>query len=104
MMDFGKERKRLLREIEACAEFARGSLTSVCAACNRARCVCGRPSGRRAYRLTYKSSLQKTRIVYVPRGKLATVRRMIAKYARLRKLIEELLETNIAAFKSDAVT
>ena len=34
MKDFDRERMRLLREIEACADFTRGSVTGVCAACN----------------------------------------------------------------------
>ena len=100
MKDFDLKRKRLLSEISSCADFARGSLTSVCAACNRARCVCGKRSGRKAYRLTYKDSRQKTRIVYVPRDRLPAIKKMVANYARLRKLIERLVETNIAAFKA----
>ena len=100
MRDFDRERKRLLREIGACADFTRGSVTRVCAACNRARCVCAKKSGRKAYRLTYKDSNQRTRIVYVPRDRLQAIRKMIANYARLRGIIERLVETNIAAFKA----
>lgn len=100
MKDFDRERKRLLCEIGTCADFTRGSVTGVCAACNRARCVCAKKSGRKAYRLTYKDSRQKTRIVYVPRERLPEIKKMVANYARLRKLIERLVETNIEAFKA----
>ena len=98
-MDVDRKRMKLLRKLEACSDFVRGSVTSVCAKCNRAGCVCTRKSGRRSYRLTYKDGSQKTRIVYVPRDRLPAIKRMIANYAQLRKLIERLIETNIAAFK-----
>lgn len=38
--------------------------------------------------------------MYVPRDRLPAIRRMIANYSRLRRLIERLVETNIAAFKA----
>jgi hypothetical protein len=54
-----------------------------------------------AYRLTYKDSQQKTRSVYVKKNQLPKMRKMVANYARLRKLIEQLVEANIAAFKEE---
>jgi len=97
-----RKRKGLLRKLDQCSEFVRGSINSVCAACNRARCICEKKTSRRAYRLTYKDSRQKTRIVYVPRRQLPRVRKMIANYARLRTIIEQLVETNIEIFKEAA--
>jgi hypothetical protein len=99
MKDFDKTRKKLLGRLETCSDFVRGSVTSVCAKCNRAGCVCGKITRRRAYRLTYKDGRQKTRIVYVPRSRLPKIKEMIANYARLRKLIGQIVETNIEAFK-----
>ena len=98
------ERKRnaLLKKLAQCPEFARGSISSVCATCNGARCICERKSSQRAYRLTYKNSQQKTKIVYVPRDQLARMRRMIVNYQRLRAIIEQLIETNIEVFKEEA--
>ncbi len=55
-----------------------------------------------AYRLTYKDSQQKTRSVYVKKDQLPRMRKMIANYARLRKLIEQLVEVNIEAFKEES--
>ena len=55
-----------------------------------------------AYRLTYKDSQQKTRSVYVKKDQLPRMRKMIANYARLRKLIERLVEVNIEAFKEES--
>jgi hypothetical protein len=98
------ERKRnaLLKKLTQCPEFVRGSISSVCATCNRARCICERKSSKRAYRLTYKDSQQKTKIVYVPRNHLPRIRRMIANHKRVRAIIEQLLETNIELFKEEA--
>jgi hypothetical protein len=96
-----RRRRVLLAEFERYSEFVRGSITSVCATCHRARCICAQTSPRRSYRLTYKARGQQTRIVYVPGHRLPRIRRMIANYARLRKLIEQLMETNIAVFKQE---
>ena len=101
--------KNLIRKREALAEklamyrdFVRGSISSVCSTCNRARCICRKKSSRMAYRLTYKDRQQKTRTVYVRRSQLPQMRRMIAHYACVRKLIEQLVEANIEVFKVEA--
>ena len=96
-----QKRNTLLKKLGQCSEFVRGSINSVCATCNRAHCICMGTPSRRAYRLTYKDSQQKTRIVYIPRSQLPRIRKMIANYARLRKLIEQLVETNIEIFKEE---
>jgi hypothetical protein len=94
-----KKKQTLLHKIAGCSEFLRGSITSVCSTCNRAACICtGRPT-ERAYRLTYKDKQQKTRTVYISRAQLPKARRMIANYTKIKKLIDELFETNIALFK-----
>ena len=94
-----RKKETLLHRIADYSEFLRGSITSVCSTCNRAACICiGRPTGR-AYRLTYKDKQQKTRTVYISRAQLPQARRMLANYTKMRKLIDELFETNIALFK-----
>ncbi len=102
MKGLARKRNVLLKKLDQHSEFVRGSITSVCATCNRARCICRKTSPRRAYRLTYKDGQQKTRIVYVPREQLPRIREMIANYARVRKIIEQLVETNIKMFKEEA--
>lgn len=97
-----KKRNTLVERLAQYPDFVRGSITSVCSTCNRARCICPKKSSRRAYRLTYKDSQQKTRIVYVRRDQLPRIRKMIANYARVRKLIEQLVEINIEIFKKEA--
>ena len=101
MKDLIRKRKQLLMRLEQCSDFVRGSINSVCAKCNRANCVCERQTSRRAYRLTYKDSRQRTRIVYVPRDRLPEIKKKIANYAKSRKVIEKLIETNIEMFKKE---
>ena len=101
MKTSAEKRTALLKQLAQYAEFVRGSITSVCAACNRGRCICQRPRARRAYRLTYKDRQQKTRIVYVAAGRLPRVRTLLANYGRIRALIEQLVETNIEVFKAE---
>ena len=101
-MDSVKKRNELLNKLAQFPEFVRGSITSVCSTCNRARCICSKKSSRMAYRLTYKNSQQKTRSVYVKKDQLPRMRKMIDNYAQLRKLIEQLVEVNIEAFKEDS--
>jgi len=98
---FVRKRNVLLRKLDQHSEFVRGSISSVCSTCNRARCICAKKSSRRAYRLTYKDSRQKTRIVYVPRDQLPRIRKMIANYALVREILEQLVETNIKLFKEE---
>jgi len=102
MKGLARKRNALLKKLGQHSEFVRGSISSVCTTCNRARCICNKTSSRRAYRLTYKDNQQKTRIVYVSRGQLPRIRKMIANYARVRKIIEQLVETNIKMFKEEA--
>ena len=97
-----KKRNRLVKKLVQYPDFVRGSITSVCSTCNRARCICLKKSSRRAYRLTYKDAHQKTRTVYVRREQLPKVRKMIANYAHVRKIIEQLVEVNIEVFKVEA--
>lgn len=97
-----QRRDALLRKFEKYSNFVRGSVNSVCATCNRASCICGKQAGPRAYRLTYKDSRQKTRIAYVPRSRLPQIRRMIKNYAKTRKIMEQLIETNLELFKREA--
>ena len=102
MKDLDRKRNALLKRLDQYSEFVRGSINSVCATCNRARCICQKQSSRRAYRLTYKDAQQKTRIVYVSRNQLPRIRKMITNYARVRRIIEQLVETNIEAFKQES--
>ena len=101
-MNPSKKRNELLKKLAQFPEFVRGSITSVCSTCNRARCICAKKSSRMAYRLTYKDSQQKTRSVYVKKDQLPRMRKMVANYARLRKLIEQLVEMNIEVFKEES--
>lgn len=90
-----------MKRLEQCSDFVRGSINNVCVNCSRAHCICERRTSRRAYRLTYKDSQQRTRIVYIPRVRLPEMRKKIANYAKSRKIIERIIETNIEIFKKE---
>lgn len=99
MQDLVKRREVLRGKLAAAGNFIKGSITSVCGTCGRARCICKKKSGTKAYRLTYKDGQQKTQIVYIPRTRLPEMKRMIANYARLRVLVQQIIQANIAIFK-----
>lgn len=93
------KKESLLCGINDCSEFLRGSITSVCSTCNRAKCICTHRSTGRAYRLTYKDKQQKTRTVYISNAQLSEARKMLSNYSKIRELMDELFETNIAILK-----
>jgi len=99
MKDLIQKRSDLLQKLKAHSNCLRGSITHVCVTCNRANCICTQKSLRRAYRLTYKDREQKTKTLYIPRGQLGEVRKMVANYKRIRKITEQLIETNVEIFK-----
>ena len=101
MKDLEQKRRDLLKEFEIHRNFLRGSITSVCAACNRANCTCERKSSRRAYRLTYKDTEQKTKTVYIARDQLNEAQKMLANYKRIREITEQLIKVNIEIFKQN---
>lgn len=97
------KRETFVEQLAQYSACVRGSITSVCSTCNRAYCICRKKSAsRKAYRLTYKDRQQKTRTVYVREAQLPTVRKMIANYAAVRKIIEQLVAANIEEFKAKA--
>lgn len=100
--DMKDNRKVLSEKLAQYSDIVRGSITSVCAKCSRANCICAKQTLRKAYRLTYKDRWQKTQIVYVPRNRLPEVRKKIANYSKSRKILEQLIEANIQIFKEGA--
>ncbi len=94
-----RKKESILRRIEECSDFLRGSITSVCSTCNRATCICsGNPKGK-AHRLTYKDADRKSRIVYIPCTHLPNVRKLLANYAKRQELNKQLFEVNMEIFK-----
>jgi len=102
MKNLIQKRSDLLQKLNELGKCLRGSITHVCATCNRANCICEKEASRRAYRLTFKDSNQKTKTLYIPRGKLGEVRKMVANYKQMRKITEQLIEINVEIFKQDA--
>lgn len=99
MKYLNEKRSKLLQKLEQNADFVRGSVTHVCATCNRAKCICPKKTRSRTYRLTYKDSQQKTKTVYVPRCHLKSVLKKISNYKNIRKITEELNSVNVEILK-----
>jgi hypothetical protein len=100
MNRLSQKQNRLMRQLMECKDMVKGSLNAVCATCKRANCMCEASAGNLVFRLTYKDREQQTKIVYVPRGRVSEVRKLIKKFARFRELTDQLIETNIEIFKS----
>jgi len=79
--------------------FIKGSISSVCMTCSRAHCICKTPKGIQSYRLTYKDKHQKTQIIYIAKGRLKEVRKMISNYRKYRDITERIFNINIEIFK-----
>jgi hypothetical protein len=99
MQNMIKRRAALLKRLVAGGNFVKGSITSVCGTCARSRCICANACATKAFRLTYKDARQKTHIVYIPRNRLAEMKRLIANHARVRALLQQIIDTNIDIFK-----
>jgi len=97
-----RRKETLLRRMRDCSGYLRGSITSVCSTCNRAKCICSTTTTKKAYRLTYKTADQKSRTVYIPRDQIKDVKKKIRDYAQFRKLMNDLLDINVALFKSQS--
>lgn len=97
-----RRKETLLRRMKECSGYLRGSITSVCSTCNRAKCICQNKTTKKAYRLTYKDTDQKSRTVYIPRDQIKNAKKKIRDYAQFRKLMNDLLDINVAIFKSQS--
>lgn len=94
-----KQREKFLSQISDYADFVRGSITSICSKCKRANCLCQTKTSRKDYRLTYKDKDQKTKIVYIPKDRLAETKRMIKNHSKVKGVIQKLVELNFKILK-----
>jgi hypothetical protein len=95
------KRDALLKKLVQRSSLLKGSISCVCARCNRANCICTQKGHPKAYRLTYKNPQQKTQIVYIPENRLPEIREMIANYATFRKITDQLIGVNLEIFKAN---
>ncbi|OQW95061.1 MAG: hypothetical protein BWK77_08215 [Verrucomicrobia bacterium A1] len=100
MQNLIRQRDALLKRLVAGGNFVKGSISRVCGTCARSRCICAKACATKAFRLTYKDAQQKTHIVYIPRSRLAEMKRLIANHARVRTTLQQVIDTNIAIFKA----
>jgi hypothetical protein len=91
---------KLLKEFEKCAYFLKGTISDFCGNCHRATCICSVRTDKRSYRLTYKDKMQKTKMLYLPRDRVQEAKKLLTNYARLKTILERLLDANIETFKN----
>ena len=96
------KREVLMERLAKYSYFVKGSLTSVCMACSRVKCVCLEPKGIVAHRLTYKDNNQKTQTVYVSDSRIKEVRKLILNYRKYRDITETIFNLNIRIFKESS--
>lgn len=101
MENLTQKQKKLSQKLLLCCDMIKGSLSSVCATCNRANCICKTKSGKVVYRLTYKDENQITKTVYVPSGRIKEMEKRILSFEKARKIISEIIEINIQIFKKE---
>lgn len=94
-----KKRDEYIKQLWACTTMIKGSISSVCSSCNRANCICKKPTSLKAYRLTYKDADQKTKTIYVPKKKLGEAKKMISNFKKFREVMDRLIDVNLTKFK-----
>ena len=99
-MKSSKKQLELIRRLADCSYFLKGSISDFCANCNRSRCLCEVETEKRSFRLTYKDDHQKTKVVYLPRQRLAQAKKLLANHSRIKQTLDQLLEFNIKMFKN----
>lgn len=99
MTDLEKKRHDLEKQLLACTNMIKGSISSVCGSCNRANCICEKRDKAKVFHLTYKDRDQKTKTVYVPKAKLGEAKKLINNFRRCKKIIDQLVNLNIMIFK-----
>jgi hypothetical protein len=95
-----KKQNRLMQQLMECKDMVKGTLNAVCATCKRANCTCKDPAGKLVFRLTYKDRVQRTKIVYVPRGSVSKLQKQVKNFAKFRELGDQLIDINIEIFRS----
>ena len=98
-----QRRKVILEELAGIEEFVRGSVVLMKRRCTYAgcrRCASGRLHP--TWVLTV-SSHGKTRTIYLGAGRVAEAKRMAGNYRRLKTLLEEACEVNLAVLRGCSV-
>ncbi len=101
MKNLLRKQIKILEEISRTRDVLKGSISSVCSTCHRARCICKNKNEKIIYRLTYKDKSQTTKTVYVHKYNLKKVKSMIKNFEKIKKAIDELVEINIKLLRAD---
>ena len=90
-----KDIEKALAALAATGAVLKGSLSKVTLG-NKTRT----PGQRIAYLLTYKGEGNKTKTLYIKKGQVVEVKRMIRNYQKTKAALGKLLDLNVELFKS----
>lgn len=91
-------RQRLLRQVRSLGPVFRGSLAEVHLTCGKQNCRCQEGLRHRAFYVSYRSGGQ-TKVVHVPARRLPEVRRVQKNWQRLKELLQQLADVQVALWK-----
>lgn len=95
-----KEINLKLKEIKKRKNMVKGSINKIYAKCGNPNCKCTRGEGHEEYRLTYKGENNISKTVYLNKGKVKKVQKMVNNYKEAKLLFNEILELNIKLIKT----
>lgn len=97
--EINKKISSILTEIRKRKTMVRGTINKIYAKCGNPNCKCAKGFRHEEYRLTYKGENNKTKIVYLNKGKVKKVQKMIDNGKEVRRLMNEVIELNIKLIK-----
>lgn len=103
MTNLETKQKNLIDKFCKNKNMVRGTISSLCTRCNRANCICTNKTISVAYRLTYKTSNQQSKIVYISKKNLPRVKKMISNYKKNKEILDQLIDLNVAMFKEGLI-
>jgi hypothetical protein len=98
-----KQRQKLLEEMGSLSLLVHGSLFERFSTCSRPRCAChkGERHGPRTYVAVTEDKVQRQH--FIRKGQVATVKRGIRQYHRLRELTRRITRINLELMRQDGL-
>lgn len=88
-----------LKEIKKRKNMVKGSINKIYKKCGNLNCRCVDGEKHEEYRLTYKGADKVSKTVYLSKGKIKKVQRMVDNYKEAKLLFNEILELNVKLIK-----
>lgn len=88
-----------LKEIRKRKNMVKGTINKIYTKCGNPNCKCAKGEKHEENRLTYKDSDNISKTVYLSKGKIKKVQKMVSNYKEARLLLNEILELNVKLIK-----